>query len=145
MKCSDCKYFKTAECKLKPVGEVFIGARLDCFELNSSIFSSGEKQAAVPWVPKDMGAQSRETISHILLIVGIVGIILSITSLGIACSFIPEPDGLPYCLIGVPGFIISLLILVWGWAFRRGSVSEKKNQSTGSDLKSGDDNNPEKP
>ena len=83
MKCSDCKYFKTDECKLKPEAEYVVAEQFACFKSASNGESASVKHTASPRVPKD----TSEIGFSIAVIVFCIGIIGTIMALGMIPSY----------------------------------------------------------
>ena len=104
MKCSDCKYFKTEKCKLKPEAEYFVAENFDCFELASGREANSSKQVAPPGVPKGTGSLW-ERIACIFFFIGISG---TITVLGMAASSCNQRGNADEIM---PGLILLLMAL----------------------------------
>jgi hypothetical protein len=118
MKCSDCKYYKMDECKLKPESEFFIAESFDCFELDDNK-AALEKQTGAP---ADLKSTRWDWILHfggILFWIGVIGIIISVIIFISGLGYLPEPEALGPMLIGGIVFLVSLSTAVVGalWWF----------------------------
>ena len=134
MKCSDCKYFKTEECKLKPEAEYFIAEQFACFELDASK-AALEKQTGAP---ADLKSTRWDWILYfggILFWIGVIGIIISVLIFVCGLGYLPEPEALGPMIFGGTVFFISLITAVIGalWWFtvwikeRHSDVNYDKN------------------
>jgi hypothetical protein len=121
MKCSDCKFFKTDECKLKPEAEFFVAEKFACFELDTSREASIGKHDAGLQAPAKTGGKWGISIGGTIFIVGIVGIIISIVLFGLGAPAMndEDPGRLVFLMAGYLVLLVSFCIAVVGaiWWF----------------------------
>jgi hypothetical protein len=122
MRCSDCKYFKTKECKVNPNAENFFSAEnFACFELDANRQTSDREitaspQSAAPQMSAKPRGNEKKNTGILLSWVGIIGIVMGIGIAWGTFSSMPNmdtPEDFPIIIagiiIGVVGWFIAII------------------------------------
>jgi uncharacterized membrane protein len=141
MRCSDCKYFKTKECKVNPKAENFYSAEnFVCFELDANRQTSDREITASPQsAALQMSAKPRgnktKTAGIIWLCMGFAVLVICPT----VCYSLSDTSGPTHyfaiegailgMIVGIIFFIIGVILLTLWWNQERKRV-ERMNETT---------------
>lgn len=104
---------------MKPEAEHFVAENFDCFELASCRENISEKQTIGAKDLRDTGRNREMTIGGIIFCVGMIGIVISLLMIVLACSriYIMDPEDIgPIVVCGI-ALIVSFLFTLFGAIF----------------------------